>query len=125
MKNINNITDKEIVDFAYGKDDFRNNPIRKQQIAQYICSNSDTIAEIMQIPDDEAYKMYIKRVKVRFEESEKKKFHESIKNTVFAASEVTPELMDALAKNGIRSINVIPDDEYESYIFEQYLKNLK
>ena len=35
---------------------------------------------------------------------------------VFAESEVTLGLLDALARNGIRSVNILSDDEYEEHI---------
>lgn len=49
-----------------------------------------------------------------FKSEEKMEINE--KNIAFAESEVNLGLLDALASNGIRSINVLSDDEYEEHI---------
>lgn len=43
---------------------------------------------------------------------------------IFTESEMTPELMAALAEKGVRRVNVVPDDMYEQAIFDQWLKSL-
>lgn len=128
MKNVNNITDKEILEFAYRKKDFLDSPVRRQQIAQYVIGNSQQIADGMQIPEEEAYQMYLNHVKKRYSEAIKKREEElkkSFESLVFTESEITPQLMDTLAKHGIRTINTVPDDEYEEYMFKEYLKSLR
>ncbi|MDE6789922.1 MAG: hypothetical protein K2J47_11495 [Ruminococcus sp.] len=128
MKNINNITDDEIIAFAYQKKDFMDVPVRRQQIAQYIMGNAEQIADGMQISEEEAYKMYVKHVRKRAEEAvdaKKEQLHRDIENTVFAESEITPKLLDALARHGIRTVNTVPDYEYEEYMFSEYLKSLE
>ena len=37
---------------------------------------------------------------------------------------MTPELMDALARNGVRSVKVVPDDEYVSIMFDKWLQEM-
>ena len=44
---------------------------------------------------------------------------------IFAESEVTVELLDAMAKKGIRHINVVPDEEYEAVMMEKWLSEMK
>lgn len=43
---------------------------------------------------------------------------------IFTESEMTPELMDALARNGVRSVKVVPDDEYVSIMFDKWLQEM-
>ena len=43
---------------------------------------------------------------------------------IFTESEMTPELMAALAEKDVRRVNVVPDDMYEQAIFEKWLKYL-
>lgn len=44
---------------------------------------------------------------------------------IFAESEMTTDLLDKLASAGIRSIKIVPDEEYEAAMFAQYLESLK
>lgn len=128
MKNVNNITDNEIIAFAYNKNNFMDVAVRRQQIAQYIMGNTEQIADGMQISQEEAYEIYIKHVRKRLAEAveaEEEELRQNIANTVFAESEVTPEFLEALANHGIRTINTVPDDEYEQYIFNEYIRNLE
>lgn len=50
--------------------------------------------------------------------------NKAAQNIIFTESEVTPELVSALAAKGIRSINVVPDEDYESVLFEQWLNEI-
>lgn len=51
-----------------------------------------------------------------------KELQEEAKNIVFCESEVTPQLLSAMAARGIREINVVPDDQYQVLMFERWLK---
>lgn len=44
---------------------------------------------------------------------------------VYADSEVNLELMDAVSKSGIREINVVPDEEFISTSFADWLMSNK
>lgn len=54
--------------------------------------------------------------------------NKEVQNIVFTESEMTPALMQALAEKGVRSVNLVPDDEYEDFVadgFADWLLNNK
>lgn len=51
-----------------------------------------------------------------------KELQEMAKDIIFAESEVTPELLTALAEKGIRNINVVPDEDYETAMIKKWFE---
>lgn len=47
-------------------------------------------------------------------------FQREASQYIFTESEMTPEFIDALSRNGIRSVNVVPDDEYENALAQGF-----
>ena len=60
----------------------------------------------------------------RIEKERREELQKQANELVFAESEVTPTFIEKLAENGIGSINVVPDEEYEQVMFENWLKEI-
>lgn len=57
--------------------------------------------------------------------TKKERLQEQADKLIFAEGEVTIGLLDKLASAGIRSIQIVPDEECETAEFTQYLESLK
>ena len=51
-----------------------------------------------------------------------KTMQEQADELIFMESEMTLGLLDALTRNGVRRVNVVPDDEYQSDLFDKWLQ---
>ena len=71
------------------------------------------------ISEEEAYEEF------RTGKTKQERLQEQADKLVFAESEVTADLLNNLADRGIRSINIVPDEEYETALFSNYLKSLQ
>lgn len=91
----------------------------QQKVARMIEKRMQEIAEQENISEEEAYEQFRKRNK------EPDPLQVQADKLIFAESEMTPEFMMALAEKGIRNVQVVPDEEYETVMFEKYLQSLK
>ena len=90
--------------------------------AKKIMEEVARIAKKRGLSEEDAYEVFLTG------KTRKEQLQEEAKRIVFAESEVNAELLDALAKNGVREINIVPDDEYIEQIgfgFSTWLKNQK
>lgn len=76
-----------------------------QTVAQQIVERVKEIAEENQISEEQAYDLFL----------------HGQDELIFADSEITVGMMDRLAKQGVRSISVVPDDEYGEVVFDKWL----
>lgn len=75
------------------------------------------IAEERGISEEEAYEVFL------YGKTRKEQLQEQAKQIVFAESEITADLLVGLADNGIREINIAPDDEYMEYLQDNYYRS--
>lgn len=68
------------------------------------------IAQERGLSEEEAYEVFL------YGKTRKEQVQEQEKHMVFAESEVDAGLLVGCAVNGIREINVMPDDEYMNYL---------
>lgn len=68
------------------------------------------IAQERGLSEEEAYEVFL------YGKTRKEQVQEQAKHMVFAESEVDAGLLVGCAANGIRRINVMPDDEYMNYL---------
>ena len=71
------------------------------------------------ISEEEAYEEF------RTGKTRQERLQEQADKLVFAESEVTIGLLEKMASAGIRSVQIVPDEEYEAAMFAQYLESLK
>lgn len=71
------------------------------------------------VSEEEAYEEF------RTGKTRKERLQEQADKFILAESEVTIGLLDKMASAGIRSIQIVPDEEYEAAMFAQYLESLK
>lgn len=81
-----------------------------QRKAAEIVAAVTAIAQERGLSEEEAYEVFLHG------KTRKEQVQEQAKHMVFAESEVDAGLLVGCAANGIRRINVMPDDEYMSYL---------
>lgn len=91
----------------------------RKKISKEIVELVQKLAFEKGISEEEAYAEF------RTGKTRQKRLQEQADNLVFAESEVTIGLLDKMASAGVRSIRVVPDEDYEAAMFAQYLESLK
>lgn len=81
-----------------------------QRKAAEIVAAVTAIAQERELSEEEAYEVFLHG------KTRKEQVQEQAKHMVFAESEVDAGLLVGCAANGIRRINVMPDDEYMNYL---------
>ena len=81
-----------------------------QRKAAEIVAAVTAIAQERGLSEEEAYEVFL------YGKTRKEQVQEQAKHMVFAESEVDAGLLVGCAVNGIREINVMPDDEYMNYL---------
>ena len=81
-----------------------------QRKAAEIVATVTAIAQERGLSEEEAYEVFLHG------KTRKEQVQEQAKHMVFAESEVDAGLLVGCAANGIREINVMPDDEYMNYL---------
>lgn len=81
-----------------------------QRKAAEIVAAVTAIAQERGLSEEEAYEVFL------YGKTRKEQVQEQAKHMVFAENEVDAGLLVGCAKNGIREINVMPDDEYMNYL---------
>ena len=81
-----------------------------QRKAAEIVAAVTAIAKERGLSEEEAYEVFL------YGKTRKEQVQEQAKHMVFAESEVDAGLLVGCAANGIRRINVMPDDEYMNYL---------
>lgn len=81
-----------------------------QRKAAEIVAAVTAIAQERGLSEEEAYEVFL------YGKTRKEQVQEQEKHMVFAESEVDAGLLVGCAMNGIREINVMPDDEYMNYL---------
>ena len=81
-----------------------------QRKAAEIVAAVTAIAQERGLSEEEAYEVFL------YGKTRKEQVQEQAKHMVFAESEVDAGLLVGCAANGIRRINVMPDDEYMNYL---------
>ena len=81
-----------------------------QRKAAEIVATVTAIAQERGLSEEEAYEVFLHG------KTRKEQVQEQAKHMVFAESEVDAGLLVGCAANGIRRINVMPDDEYMNYL---------
>lgn len=114
-----NMNDKQLYRYTDRQTMARLSREEQQKVARMIEKRMQEIAEQENISEEEAYEQFRKRNK------EPDPLQVQADKLIFAESEMTPEFMMALAEKGIRNVQVVPDEEYETVMFEKYLQSLK
>ena len=81
-----------------------------QRKAAEIVAAVTAIAQERGLSEEEAYEVFL------YGKTRKEQVQEQAKHMVFAENEVDAGLLVGCAMNGIREINVMPDDEYMNYL---------
>lgn len=81
-----------------------------QRKAAEIVAAVTAIAQERGLSEEEAYEVFL------YGKTRKEQVQEQAKHIVFAENEVDAGLLVGCAMNGIREINVMPDDEYMNYL---------
>ena len=81
-----------------------------QRKAAEIVAAVTAIAQERGLSEEEAYEVFL------YGKTRKEQVQEQAKHMVFAENEVDAGLLVGCAMNGIREINVMPDDEYTNYL---------
>ena len=82
--------------------------------AQMIVKEVEKIASERGLSEEEAYEVLL------YGKTKKEMLQEQAEEIIFKESEVDLGLFDGLAKNNVRSINVVSDDEYEDVLAEGF-----
>ena len=89
--------------------------------AQMIVKEVERIARERGLSEEEAYEVLL------YGKTKKEMMQEKAEEIIFKESEVDLGLLDGLAKNNVRSINEVSDDEYEDVLaegFGDWLRNI-
>ena len=105
---------KELRKYTTRKAMLQLDPKEAQRISQEIMVMVEKIMSRRGVSEEEAYKIFLG------EEEKQKQIQKAAEELVFCESEVTLNLLDSLGKQGIRSINIVPDDEYEKVLAEGF-----
>ena len=90
-----------------------------EQKAKEIMGHVEKKAAERGISEEEAYEEF------RTGKTRQERLQEQADKLIFTESEVTTDLLEKMASAGIRSIQMVPDEEYEAAMFAQYLESLK
>ncbi len=69
------------------------------------------------------YRRMINKLAQKKQEKEDKMLQEQADQILFTESDLTPELLEGMANHGIRSINVVSEEDYAASIVDQFLND--